>query len=162
MAEMMVEKSLEVDASPDQIWEAMMDVKSWPEWKPFMTKARFGSGYESVTCGAKIKMSLMVGGPAVVPLSVEVCEFDKPSRLAWQGGVQGLFHAVHGFELQDKGGKTRVVSHEKFTGILVPLVKLIISSEDFENLHQEWLLAIKRRVEKKDAPEEEAAPAHSH
>jgi hypothetical protein len=161
MGEMRVEKSIEVEASAAEIWEAVIDVRSWPSWKPFVTKARIAGGYDSVTCGVKIKMSLMVGGPASVPLTVKVVEFEKPSRFAWEGGVKGLVHAVHGFEFQERGGKTRVTSRETFTGALVPLVKLMVTEEDFHKLHEDWVKAIKKRVEQK--PEaEEPSPGHGH
>jgi hypothetical protein len=161
MAELIVEKELEVEAPARDIWEAMMDVSAWPEWKPFITKASIGSGYGSLTSGARIRMSVMVGGPASVPLSARVTEFDKPSRLAWEGGVKGLFHAMHSFDFEDRGAKTRVVSKEIFSGLLLPVVKLMVTEGDLEKLHERWLEAIKDRMEKK----EEAATepdAHGH
>jgi hypothetical protein len=161
MAELTVEKSIEVEAPAAEVWNAMMDVKSWPQWKPFMTKASVAGGYQSVTCGTKIKMSVMIGGPASVPLKVTVVDFQKPSRLAWEGGVKGIFHAIHSFDLVDQGGKTRVTSRETFTGALLPAVKLIVTEDDLNRLHEEWVKAIKKHVENKPEPAEPAA-GHGH
>ncbi|HUT52072.1 MAG TPA: SRPBCC domain-containing protein [bacterium] len=161
MAELKVEKSIEVEAPAVEVWDAMMDVKSWPQWKPFMPKASLAGGYESVTCGTKIKMSVMIGGPASVPLKVSVVDFQKPGRLAWEGGVKGVFHAIHSFDFKDKGGKTLVTSREIFTGALLPVVKLMVTEDDLNKLHEDWVKAIKKRVENKPEAEEPAA-AHGH
>jgi hypothetical protein len=161
MAQLSVERKMEVKAPAAKIWEQLMDVASWPEWKPFVPKARIASGYDSLTCGAKLKMSIVFGGAASIPLSVTISEFDKPSRLAWEGGAKGLFHAVHGFELKDQGGSTLVTSREDFSGVLLPVVNLIVTKEDLEKLHEQWLLAIKKRME--GEPEQEAdASDHGH
>lgn len=158
MGEFLVERSVLVDAGLEAVWSAVTDVAGWPEWKPFMRKASIAGGYDSLTCGSRIKMSVMIGGPASLPLNVTVTEFRRPNLLAWEGGAKGLFHAVHGFEFVDQGGKTLVTSREKFTGVLVPLAKLIVSGEDLENLHEQWVAAIKKRVEGKEEP----APADDH
>jgi len=147
MGEIVVEKSLEVEAPALAIWEEMMKVSSWPEWKPFMKKAGV-SGYDSLTCGAKIKMSVMVGGSASVPLSATVIEFNRPERLVWEGGVKGLFHAVHSFDFKSMGDKTRVTSREEFNGVLTGVVQLMVTKDDLERLHEQWLIAIKKRMER--------------
>ena len=153
-----VEKSIEVEAPPDKVWEELIDVKKWPEWKSFVPKTRVCEGYECVTTGAKIKMSLEVGGPASVPLSVRITEFKRPGLLAWEGGLKGVFHAVHSFELKDLSGKTRLTSKEVFTGALLPLVRLIVTEQDLEELHEKWVKAVKKRVEGgEEGPEPVAA-----
>lgn len=158
MGELVVEKSIELDAPAEKIWEQLVDVKSWPEWKPFITKARI-AGYDSLTNGARIKMSLLAGGPAAAPLSVTVNAFDKPRYLSWEGGIKGLLHAEHSFCLEEKGGKTRVTTYEKFAGPLLWFMLRLAPREDLEQLHEKWLQAIKARLEP-DAPAEEGGPVH--
>ena len=147
MGEIIVEKSMEVAATPQAIWDEVVKVSTWPEWKPIIKKASI-SGYDSLSTGAKIKFTATVGGPASVPLSATITEFDKPGRLAWTGGVPGVFHAVHSFDFKDMGKTTQVTTREVFTGILTGAVQLMVSKEDLENLHQQWLDAIKKKEEK--------------
>jgi len=148
MGEIAVERSLEVAAPAPAIWEEMMKVESWPEWKPFVQKAKIASGYEALSCGSKIKMRLMIGGPAALPLSVTVTEFNRPERLAWEAGVKGLLYGEHSFSFKSMGKTTRVTSQEVFKGPLTALLKLMITREDLERLHMQWLEAIKQRMER--------------
>ncbi len=147
MGEIKVENSAEVRAPAEKVWEQLTNVNSWPEWKPFMKRAKIASGYKSISCGSKIKMGIMMAGPASVPLAVEVTEFDKPKRLAWEGGVAGLLHAVHSFDIEDRGGSCVVTSSEVFKGLLTSALLLLVTEKDLEKLHQDWVTAIKNRLE---------------
>lgn len=147
MGEIIVEKSMEVNATPQAIWDEMVKIDTWPEWKPFIKKAG-ASGYECLANGVKFKMTIQVGGPAAVPLSATISEFDQPGRLVWEGGVKGIFHAVHSFDFKESGDKTLVVTREEFKGALTGILNLMVGRDDLEALHQKWLEAIKKRVEK--------------
>jgi len=160
MAEFTVSASEVIDAKPAEVWEKLMDVKSWPEWKPFIKYTKIKSGYENMSCGTVLKMGIRPSGVASVPVTVTVSEFNRPARLAWEGGVKGLVHACHSFDLEDKGGKTKITSSETFAGALVPVVKLLVTLEDFEKLHQDWVKAVKERLEGKS--EEPAEEDHGH
>lgn len=163
MKEFVVEKSTEVKAVPQAIWEAMMNVEEWPKWKPFVSKARIASDYHSLSIGSRIKMSLMAGGPAAMPLTTTVSDFARPSRLAWTGGAHGLFYAEHSFNFVDLGnGSTRVTSRERFTGALLPLVLRIVTPEHLDDLHTQWVQAIKEKMEGKSEPAPDAGHGHSH
>ena len=85
---------------------------------------------------------------ASVPLAATVTEFDKPGRLVWGGGVPGIFSAEHSFDFKDMGKTTMVTTREVFSGILTGPLQLMVSKEDLENMHQQWLDAIKKKMEK--------------
>ena len=160
MSEFVVEKSGEVKATPQAIWDAMVAVGDWPKWKPFVTKAKIASEYQSLATGSRFKMSLMAGGPAAAPITAVISDFHPPSRLAWTGGAHGLFYAEHSFAFDDLGnGSTRVTSRERFTGFLLPLMLRIVTREDLESLHTQWVMAIKEKME---GPSEPAPAGHSH
>ncbi len=148
MGEIIVEKSMEVKAGPEAIWDEIVKVDTWPEWKPFIKKAGI-SGSDSLANGTKFKMTISAGGPLPVPLAATIKEFNKPGRLAWGGGVPGIFHAIHSFDFKDMGQTTMVTTREEFKGISTGLLLLVVGREDLEKLHQQWLDAIKKRVEQK-------------
>ncbi len=155
MSTLSASRSIEVAAPIDEIWKVIMDVKGWPDWKPFIPKAKIAGGYDTLSNGSKIKMSLVAVGQAPAPLSVTICDFNRPNSLAWEGGVKGLVHAVHAFEFKDLGDdKTLVTSKEEFNGALVGLVKLFLSEEELLALHDKWVLAIKNKMECPDGPED--------
>jgi hypothetical protein len=160
MGQLVVEKSLEVEASARVIWDRMMEVSEWPSWKPFIKKAGVAGGYKTISNGSKITFSALVGGPVAIPLSAKVTEFSAPSRLAWEGGIPGVFHAVHSFDFKEVGGKTVVTSREVFSGFLLGAVSLMVSEDDLLKLHEQWVQAIKKKVEDKPGAEPEPEPAH--
>jgi len=147
MAELRMERSIEVEATPEQIWEFMVDIGSWSEWKPFLISAAPVSG-SPLTLGSKLKFKPRMG-PLPITLKVEIIESNPPHRFAWTGGGPGL-KAVHSFDFKDAGaGKTQVISWEEFKGIGVNLLKLFVSEEDLGILHDDWVRAIKEKAEKK-------------
>lgn len=158
MGEFTVEKSIEFEASLNQLWDDLLKVKEWPKWKPFIQAASIKGGYEAITNGSKFTMNVKIGGPAALPLTCTVNAFDRPKKLGWEGGVKGLFHADHSFEFEEVGTKVRVTTRETFSGILTGLVGLMVPRSDLEKLHEDWLAAIKRHATgETEAP---AEPVH--
>jgi uncharacterized membrane protein len=147
MGRFSVERSLEIDAPARLIWDELMDVARWPEWKPFITGTRFSGN--SLGTGSNFRMKIKVKGPAVT-IPVRVCEFLEHKKIAWTGGIPGAAVSVHSFILDEKGDVTLVTSREEFTGALVLLMLMIVSRDDLLSLHERWLEAIRQRVEPKD------------
>ena len=149
MGQHRVEQSMLIDADAKKIWNELLDIHSWPQWKDFVKGTTFSG--QNLALGSKFKMKLAVKGPAV-NVSAKITGFDEAKALTWKGGVQGLVTAEHGFTLEPKpsatGSKTNVVSWEQFNGSLIGLVLKIIKPNDLESLHHKWLVAIKQRVEK--------------
>lgn len=161
MADYVVEKSIEVDAPLGDVWDEMMDVSEWAEWKPFLEYARVSGAYDSLSNGSTLKMGMMFGGPVSLPIKVQVTRFDIHQGLTWAGGVPGLIHAVHSFDFKESGGKTVVTSRETLSGRLLWVLDLLAPREQFEELHEKWLKAIKDRMEAEDeAPAEDHAHGH--
>ena len=140
-----LERTREIQAPAGKIWDQLLDVKSWPEWKPFIPAT---SGREVIRAlGDRFQMKIRVKGPFAFPVPVRVCEFDPPRRVAWTGGIPGTVISVHSFILEDRGASTRVTSREEFTGALVGLMLQMVTPQDLEKLHEQWLEAIQRRME---------------
>jgi hypothetical protein len=139
-----IERSLEVKAPPQQVWDAIADMASWPEWKPFIKGVKFSG--TALGLGSEFTMKIAVKGPAV-PIKVKVCAWDPPRLMAWTGGLPPLVLSVHSFLLEDRGPETLLVSREEFSGFLVWLMKLFVTEQDLGNLHEQWLQSIKARVE---------------
>ena len=140
-----IERSLSIKAPAREIWDRIMDVKSWPEWKPFITSTATGGA--EIGNGSKFRMNIKVKGPLPFPVPVRVIDFDPYKYVAWTGGLPGMSVSVHSFIFQEKDGETLLTSREEFTGALVGLMLLFMSEKDFEKLHDDWLEAIRKRVE---------------
>lgn len=134
-----------INASAETLWELMCDVNKWPQWKPFIISSSILSG-SPLGLGSVLQFKPKLG-PAPINLKVKISVFDKPRKLGWSGGGPGVT-AFHGFEFEDAGGgKTRVISKETFEGIGVKILKLVIPQSKLEKLHEDWLEAIRIKIE---------------
>jgi len=139
-----IERKLDIKADPKTIWDAILDVASWPQWKPFITSTVPPKGeFEK---GAKFRMNIKVKGPAL-PVPVEILEITPERYVAWTGGLPGLSRSVHSFIIEPGDGATTLTSKEEFTGALVGLMLLFVTPKDLEKLHDDWLEAVLKRVE---------------
>jgi hypothetical protein len=140
-----IERALLINAPAQTIWDELMDVAAWPGWKPFITRAAAPPG--GLAPGARFTMNIRVKGPWAVPVPVTVRALDPPREMAWTGGLPGLSTSIHSFILKENAGRTEVVSREEFTGALVGMMLWFVTEKDLARLHDDWLAAIKARVE---------------
>lgn len=69
-------EQIKIDASPQQVWKAITDFDSYPQWNP-MTPAMKGQ----MAVGAKLKGMLELG-PLKVPFFPKLLTIDEPHELA--------------------------------------------------------------------------------
>ena len=122
MAGTLIEDRFETEASVETVWRVLMDFDRWATWNTLAARAP-----AVAVAGAPLRLWLKTGvGPGIfLP-----ARFDRvePGRfLTWKGGVPGLFHARHGFDLEAlEGGGTRIRHHETFSGMLhSPVVRAL-------------------------------------
>ncbi|HUT54186.1 MAG TPA: SRPBCC domain-containing protein [bacterium] len=144
MGKFTVERSRTIDAPAARIWPELLDINSWPDWKPFI-KASSWTG-DALEVGSEFKMNICVKGRLSAPVKVKVVQKDEPGYVAWTGGIPHAAVSVHSFKLEEKDGKTIVTSREDFTGALVFMMLWFVKEEDLVSLHDRWLDAIARRV----------------
>jgi uncharacterized protein YndB with AHSA1/START domain len=95
------ETTVEIDASPEAIWELLVDVEHWPEWTESMTRIeRLDDGPLRVGSRARVKQPRT---PAVV---WEVTELATPRSFTWQSRSPGL-RTVAGHETTAAPGRVR-------------------------------------------------------
>jgi len=145
MAEIKAEKSIVVNAPVEKVWKLMLDVASWPQWFPTLKTAGLVSG-DSLAKGSVFYFKLALKGPAL-KMKVAVVESEPRKRVAWTGGMLGV-HAVHSFDFEAEGQKTKVVSKEVFQGPMVGALKILFNDADLARLHQDWIQALKAAAEK--------------
>lgn len=144
MGEYTVERSRTIDAPAARIWPELMDINSWPEWKPFIKATTWTGG--ALKVGSEFTMNIRVKGRLATPVKVKVLQADEPGYVAWTGGIPHAAVSVHSFRLEEKGGRTIMTSREDFSGALVFMMLWFVTPNDLESLHDRWLEAIERRV----------------
>jgi hypothetical protein len=140
-----IRTSIEIAASPTDVWDVLTDFDAYPEWNPFV---RSISG--TLSKGEQLEVSLGASGKKAMGFTPVVTSVQPGEAFAWLGhlGVKGVFDGHHQFQLSASDTGTRFDHFEQFTGALSPILLGAIGSttaRGFNEMNQ----ALKERVEKK-------------
>jgi hypothetical protein len=132
-----------IDAPPERVWAVLTDFAAYPDWNPFL---RSISG--ELVAGARIDVRMTPGAGRAYRFRPRLQAVVAGRELRWLGraGVRGLFDGEHAFTLVPlAGGRTLLRQHERFSGLLVPLVggMLARTRRAFDAMN----LALKERAE---------------
>jgi hypothetical protein len=115
--------SIDVDATPEVVWEVLMDVPAYPQWASVLTAAEgsFGEGGR-VTFGFPSSTPLL---RTTVP--ARVLEVSPGRRLRFElrlarWGVPGLLDTEHTLTIVDQDAGVRLWLDIRFRGVLFPLM----------------------------------------
>lgn len=135
--------TVEVETPPERIWQVLTAFGEWPEWHPAILEF---AGSASTGQRLRFRAQSPEGGGAVT-LKPTVLDADPGRLLRWRGHflVPGLFDGMHEFALDPIAAGTRVTQRERFTGILVPLMRSILARTERDNTRADH--ALKARAE---------------
>lgn len=111
-----VETTIDVHATPEDIWNVLMDFERYPEWNPFVTHI---SGEAKL--GGKLEITVLPPGGKPMHFKPKVVELEPNTAFAWLGsvGFRGLFDGRHHFRLVPIDANTTRFEHgERFSGLL--------------------------------------------
>jgi hypothetical protein len=135
---------VEIQATPDRVWEVLTDLPAYQDWNPFIVQAA-----GRPLPGGRLELQLRLPGRRPTTMRPEVLDADPARRLRWLGRllVPGLFDGEHSFTLQPTTtGSTRLTQHEEFRGLLAPLLLAFIAKPTLAGF-QQMNQALKARVE---------------
>ena len=142
-----ISATIDIAATPQQVWGVLADLDSYPQWNPFIRSA---SG--QLAEGATLTLRLVPAQGRAMTFRPKVLAARPGELLRWIGRLimPGIFDGTHRFALEDMGRHTRLTQSETFRGVLVPFTgKTITQTEaDFRALNQ----ALKRRAERATRP----------
>jgi hypothetical protein len=137
--------TMEINAPPRSVWKVLVDFQAHPQWNPFVRSIE-GSPRE----GETLKVFIQPVGGKGMTFRPRVLRAVPDQELRWLGRVvlPGVFDGEHFFQIEplDQGRRTRFIQGERFTGLLVPLLRTNLdrgTREGFEAMNQ----ALKARVE---------------
>ena len=137
-----IERTVEIDATPQDVWGVLTDFPGHTEWNPFI---RLISGKPAV--GERLHVHIAPKGGRGMTFKPTVTAATPNREFAWLGslGVRGLFDGAHSFVLRElPDGRTSFTQTETFRGVLVPLLgDLEGTAAGFEEMNQ----ALKERCE---------------
>ena len=128
--------SIDIGASPSAVWQALVDVRSWPRW---------WSGMQVVELGdvrADAPFTWRLNGIAIRSTFAVV---DAERELTWTGRVFG-FKAVDRHTVEPAGDRgARVTVEESLAG---PFLAVLFPARKLKENHEKWLTSLKGFVER--------------
>jgi hypothetical protein len=112
---------IEIGATPNRIWQILLDFESYPKWNPYI---RFANGTPAV--GKRIEIVTHPKGSRKLIFHPLILKLEANNELRWRGSsLPGfLFSGEHIFLLRSKSHEiTSFVQREIFTGLLVPFLQ---------------------------------------
>ncbi len=145
-----------IAASPEQVWQILADLASYPQWNPYVVSAT-GELFE----GERLTVRLHPPGSRPVTVRPRLLSVVPGQELRWAAslGPRGVLDSDHTFRLQPLGRGTHFVQHERFTGALVPVL-LPHRADRIQQGFEEMNAALRIRAERlaHDSAEPPAEP----
>jgi hypothetical protein len=135
---------VEVEASPERVWEVLTDFTAYRQWNPFIVE---GAG--QAVPGGRLELRMRLPDRRPTTFRPQVLEAAPARRLRWLGRllVPGLFDGEHSFTLEPAGpGRVRVVQQEEFRGLAARPIMAMIGKPTLAGF-QQMNQALKARVE---------------
>lgn len=116
-----ISTTIDIEATAQAVWDVLTDFDAYSEWNPFMDRIQ---GTPEV--GARLVVHMNPPGGRGMTFKPTVLAVIPARELRWLGtlGIRGLFDGEHSFVLTSNAdGSTRLTHSERFSGVLVPLLK---------------------------------------
>jgi hypothetical protein len=107
---------IEIQATPDQVWQVLTNLDQYPEWNPFIHHA-----IGTAKLGEKVDITFQSGSKEMT-LHCTVVKAEPNKELCWKYHVilPVLFSGEHSFIIEQvEGNKVRFIDREIFNGLLV-------------------------------------------
>jgi uncharacterized protein YndB with AHSA1/START domain len=129
-AEITASGSVEISASPAEVWTLISDIGGWPSWNPDVHEARLEG---DLAVGSRFTWRAGPGTISSVLRSVE-----PGQELGWTGKTMGV-RAVHVWRLESIPRGTRVTTEESWDGwptrLMHKRMEKTLRSAVFHGLH---------------------------
>lgn len=132
-----------IAASAQRVWEALVDVRQWPEWNPTLRSAQ-----GPLEVGRWVSMRLQLG-PARIAVRQHVQAVDAPRRLVWRtrNVADGFMDVDRSFEIEPlPGGGVVLRQAETARGPVAPIAMPLLRRWILRG-YEDLARALKKRVE---------------
>ena len=139
-----ISTEIRIDASAECIWQVLTDFPSYDLWNSVLYPIR-----GEAKAGARLEVRVRLLGGLGMTFRVKVLGAELGRELRWKGQFlhPALFAGEHSFMIEPMGnGHVRFVQREVYSGLLVPIVMLILESSN-RRVFEEMNKALKARAE---------------
>jgi len=112
--------TIDVNATPDQVWKVLTERSAYPEWNPFIV-----SSTGDLTTGGTITNVLRDTAGKETTFTPKLLAVEPGRELRWIGKVPpgGIFDGEHSFRIEPlPDGGSRLIQQETFRGVAVPVM----------------------------------------
>jgi len=105
-----ITRTVELDATPQQVWEVLTAARAHAHWNPFITRMD-----GALEVGRRIEVRIAPPGGKPMTFRPTVTHVDPAHHLAWLGHLllPGLFDGAHSFTLEPlPDNRTRLTQSE--------------------------------------------------
>jgi hypothetical protein len=122
--------SIDIDATPELVWEVLTDVPAYPEWSPLLTSAE-----GTFTEGGRVSFSFpRMNALLRTTVPAKVLEVTPRRRLRYvlrfaRLGIPGVLDTEHIMTIALHEGGVRLWLELRFRGLLLPLMTRSLNRE---------------------------------
>jgi uncharacterized membrane protein len=144
---MITEDSIEIDASPQLVWDVFSDVQRWPEWTPSVTSL-VGLDGPALAVGRRFAIKQ----PGMSKLVWRVTQIDPGSSWTWVQRSPGVLVSARHHVIAQPGGRTLVRQQLDQGGLIGTLVGRLMLSKTrrFLELEAQGLKARSEQLSRAD------------
>ena len=109
---------IEIQSTPERVWEVLTDFSKYPEWNPLLTHAE-----GELIVGEKVNLTAK-SASSEMNLLCTVTTVESNRQFSWKFhvGLPMLFRGEHFFKIEPVDEhRVRFIDREIFHGLLVPL-----------------------------------------
>jgi carbon monoxide dehydrogenase subunit G len=122
------EHTIDINASPAQVWTILADVARWKDWTPTVKSFEWVNG-DQLRVGAQARLDVDGAGNGIWT----VTNVDEGRSFSWDNDTKGV-HTVGGHVVDARDGGSRVTLILEQSGIMATLLRPMIARVSKRNL----------------------------
>ena len=141
---MRFEKSIEIDASPQRVWDVLSDLEAWPQRIETVDLVELLTA-APITTGSRVRLKQ----PKLGDGTWDVTAWDAPSFFEWTQKMAGTT-SVAGHRVKALGdGRARLTLTLDMRGLLIPIITVFFKklTNDYMHLEAEGMKRAANRPE---------------
>lgn len=140
-----VHNEIEINATPDQVWQLLINAKQWDTWYDGIQNIKFEDPLQTTLAfNSKVFWNSM--GQS---LNNTIVEFEPFTRLSWQFN-ESKIQGYHAWIIIPTEKGCKVITDESQNGRLAKLQKIFLPRKLMRQ-HNKWLKLLKLEAEKEDS-----------
>ena len=140
-ARVFTHNSVDIKASPQQVWSLLIDCVAWPRWYEHCSDVSVLNSGTALQAGARFRFKTL--GRYFEP---EVVTFEPCRMLVWSAKGPAGTSGSHAWYVEPTATGCQVITEEAQKGLLLLLLGPRIRAELLA-LHEDWVQSLKKLAE---------------